>query len=386
MSFEFLEIFRLGENGEVIRKIRCLARRVTVFRALKSEDLEAFKKALEGKPQAEKFSLLVDGKAYQPEKISFIGFPERTGYPPHATASYYLQACGMSPEEVEGTLLKYGLGGCGESKLSELSTWKRKALLILGAITIKYPIIIADEPFEEMPEDVRDGLAQLFADYVWKSHSIVIVTKLSFRPECWIENDVIVRAQLERPRQRTIGFGGGGFSVDAAVQEALDAVRGRKNTEKRPLTAVNAQKFSVPNISQRTAMVITMCSLAVSGVLLWAIFNTTPNRNSDSISIHASQQATVVVVGENSSPLSSEQVSRKLSEPLKKSNVKHVYLLDGYPEEVRNAWLASFNPQKKSIPEETYEEEKSKPKEPTWASPTETEPNIKALYDELNVG
>lgn len=383
MSFEYLEIFRLGQNGEVIRKIRCLGRRVTVFRALKNEDLEAFKKALEGKPQEEKFSLLVDGKAYQPEKFSFIGFPDRTGYPPQATASHYLQACGMSLEEIEGTLLKYGLGGCGQSKLSELPNWKRKALLILGAVSTKYPIIIADEPFEEMPEEIRDALAQLFADYVWKSHAIVIVTKLSFRPECWIENDIIVRAQLERPRQRTIGFGGGG---DAAVQEALDAVRGRKNTEKRPLTAVNSSKLSIPNISQRAAAIITCCSLAVSGVLLWAIFTKTSNQPNDSISIHASQQATVVVVGENSAPLAPEQVGSKISEPIKKSNFKHVYLIDGYPEEVRNAWLASFNPQKQAAPQEVYEEEAAQKQEPAWASPQETKPNIRALYDELNVG
>lgn len=219
MSFEVLEINRFSTSGEVLRKIRCLAGRVSVFRSHSETDLEKFKTALQGKTQEERFSVLVDGTQFNPKKNVFIGFGDLDEQPSARSIANYLADVGISQDKIESLLLLYGLGGLSQSSCSELqpSQWSTLRLVrILNAPEFNW-VVALHEPFQDIPEQFRESLAGQVTQCAWEKHGIIIVTKLSYRPQCWIENEHIARIQLERPRQGTIGFGGGELSTPEAI-------------------------------------------------------------------------------------------------------------------------------------------------------------------------
>ena len=104
-----------------------------------------------------------------------------------------------------------GLGGLSNAPCRDLlpREWRmlRQVASLVGESSRE--VFFLHDPFFEFSESDRETFAAAWARFAWEKKKIVIVTKLSERPESWIENDFIARIQLERPRQATIGFGGG---------------------------------------------------------------------------------------------------------------------------------------------------------------------------------
>lgn len=208
MGFEYLEINRLTDAGVSQRRVRCLARHITVFRARDGKELESYSLALQGITTKERFSLLLDGLAFKPEDHNFIGFGGAKPLNDNITVSDSLTDSGYTPEGVESLLLSTGLGGLGSTNLSALSESQSHTLRLLVAIAEAHKVLVLNDPFEPIPSEWRDKVAELLLDFAWNKMGIVVITKLSYRPPSWIENEIISRVQLERPRQATIGFGG----------------------------------------------------------------------------------------------------------------------------------------------------------------------------------
>ncbi|NDC37830.1 MAG: hypothetical protein EBZ48_07230, partial [Proteobacteria bacterium] len=219
MGWNCLEINRLTQTGESKRRIRCLSRHVTVLRATNPSDLDAFAAALRGEVTADRFSVLLDETEFEPSSHTVIGFAETFSADESRTVEQYLADYGAEGQS-EALLLKAGLGGLRRFKVTELTTAQGHTLRLLAAMHDPSRVLIIKEPFTNVPESWRENLAEMLADFAWKKHAIVIVTHLSYRPKAWIENEVISRVQVERPRQATIGFGGA-----AAEAEIIKAIR-----------------------------------------------------------------------------------------------------------------------------------------------------------------
>jgi len=221
MGIEFLEINRLNESGETDRRIRCLVTRVSVFRSQAEVTLQQYIQAIEGKPTKDRFTLLIDGTSqFRPEEHNLIGFDEKFTADSQANTGQYLAGSGCPSEDIDATLLGCGLGGLITTPLSQLTVGQERTLRLLAATYQRDKILILNDPFQPIPDAWRERLAELLVRFAWQHKGVVIVVRLSYRPDCWIENEHITRIPLERPRQHTIGIGGGEFS-SASVMTAL---------------------------------------------------------------------------------------------------------------------------------------------------------------------
>jgi len=207
MTFERLEINRLDANGEVLRRICCLARHVSVFRSKTATESGLYAAVLQGIPTKERFSILLDDRTFDPTKHSFIGFSDRLPYSDLTTVASYMSFVGMPTELTESTLLRFGLGGVATAKVADLNPSQIRILEILAATQYKDRVLVLNDPFQQISQEWREKVAELLTQYAWDKQAIVVITRLSYRPQRWIENEIITRIQLERPRQATIGFG-----------------------------------------------------------------------------------------------------------------------------------------------------------------------------------
>jgi hypothetical protein len=194
---------------------------VTVFRARDENELQNYALALQGKKTRQRFSLLLDDVAFNPEQHNFVGFGEEVNSWGQGTVSEALASVDYRPEELGAILLSVGLGGLASTNLIELNAQQAHILRLLVAFGEPNKVLVVNDPFELIPSEWRDVLAEMFLDFAWKKQGIVIVTKLSYRPPSWIENEIISRIQLEKPRQATIGFGGA--SEEAMLIQKLRA-------------------------------------------------------------------------------------------------------------------------------------------------------------------
>ncbi len=208
MGFERLEILRFSQNGEVLRRLVCLAGRVSVFRSRMQNNLTLYRDAICGKPTSARFSLLLDGSTFQPGDHNYIGFGESFSRENCPSVREYLTEAGLSREDLEPTLANFGLGGLASASSADLSPAQQTMLRMLAASCMPNKLLICNNPFQHLPEPWHDSLAQRLTNFAWRKRAIVVVTELTVRPETWIENEFIARLSLEPPRKATIGFGG----------------------------------------------------------------------------------------------------------------------------------------------------------------------------------
>lgn len=213
MPIERLEITRYSPQGELLRRVSCVAGRVTVFRAAAQDLLIAYEDALCGRRTKERFEILVDGRPFRPPDHVYVGFGEQLPADPLLTVSSFLAArAPHAPHKVEDLLNRAGAPHLLNRTLCGLSAGEIQLVKLLSGMLDPERILISGEPFLPLDQSVGEQVASLLTSFAWREHGLVVVTQMSGRPETWIENPHIVRAQLERPRQATIGFGSEGTS------------------------------------------------------------------------------------------------------------------------------------------------------------------------------
>lgn len=209
MSSKKFEIFRLGTDGEIHRHLICLGGRVSVFRANREALLEEFRVALQGKFPVAQFRIALDGVKFNALQHVLIGFDEKFALSDKETVNTFLERNGLDGDRLEGDLKNFGLGGLGIVPVSELSDTQQRVIRLLGATAKESDrVLILNDPFEGLTPEFQELLAMRVADFTYRTSAVVIISRLSSRPENWIDNPLISRVQLERPRRETIGSGG----------------------------------------------------------------------------------------------------------------------------------------------------------------------------------
>ena len=248
MAPQRLEIIHLSDSGEEKRKIICLAGRISVFRSRFEEALELYGKALSGAPISERFSILLDGKSFDPGSHVMLGFSDTPLQAEPRTIGVFLRDHGVREETLENLLLSFGLGGLRQAPCNQLSPEQQRILALLAALNSKEQVLVLRDPFVGLKETWIEKIADFLAEWTWRQKKIVVVSKLSTRPEAWVDNEYISRIPLEKPRQHTIGFGGNDESSMDVIHELREKLR--QEVERPKAEAVTFPE-AVPSLSQR---------------------------------------------------------------------------------------------------------------------------------------
>lgn len=237
MSFEKLEIFLLALNGKVERRIRCFAGRVTVLRESAPGDLDGYVKVLAGAEHTDRFTVLVDEQAYDASSHCLVGFNETFSESDGKVRDYLLRS-GMGSGEIDGLLLKVGLGGTRERSCTSLNPVEQRTLRVLAATCSSGKMLVLNDPFLGLDSSFLEALAERVVNFAWRSKAIVLVLNLSNRPECWIDNELIARIQVGGVRRRTIGFG----SSSPELKELVESIRADSRAIVQPSQETHQQQ------------------------------------------------------------------------------------------------------------------------------------------------
>lgn len=359
MSPQRLDISRLGPSGEVIRKITCLAGRVTAFRANSESEFDLYRSALAGWKTSERFSILVDDSSFTPAKHALIGFGEAYAIERgNDSLKKVLIESGIEASQIEAALLSFGLGGLADAPCKALSPAQERLLRILASTARPDHVLILYEPFEVLPEAWRETAADMLARFAWEKKAIVVVVKLTSRPECWIENEHIARVQLERPRKRTIGFGADSGDTAALVAQvrresaAINLQELRRNPTKT-LAQAFIQKFQDSRLFGYS--VVILVSFSISAVYFT---QTRPFPRIESDSSGRQQLASTSALGHEGGTISrgsaATQSNRNPDTARPSKDSKKSYVLDGYEPDLKEAIVLAF-----SNPDEVLERQRA---------------------------
>jgi hypothetical protein len=202
-------------------------------------------------------------------------------------------------------------------------------------------VFFLNDPFLEFPTHALELFADCWVRLAVKQQIVVIVTRLSERPECWIENDFIARIQLERPRQATIGYGGGETTGPSPYE--IKKMRAAMLAEKGTLTEVArpsliSRLIHTPRIALFTACFAALCigaSVFVAKLFL----------SQETVSVATVQSGNVSQVQTNSpqEPLrrAGSSSPNTLTEKVHSTTEPPDSIATGYPEEIQFAWEAA---------------------------------------------
>lgn len=350
MQAEWLEINRLGIVGDLVRRVRCLARRVTVFRSVSSAEINLYSAALQGLAPSDQFAVLLDQAPFKPQEHNLIGFGEKFDPADLTPADTLLLRSGIAGEEIEPLLRSVGLAGILTSPVGQLPAGQSHVLRILVALQRPEQVLILNEPFDSVPDEWREPLAQLIANFAWFKHAIVIVTKLSYRPESWIENQAIARVQLERPRKRTIGFGG-----QSAESEVIAAIREehqgglRSGMVAQPMLGVrHVPRAFVPSRRIAWVAVVLLFGLVLSLSALLFAPKVSPKQVA-SVELTALQSGDARGMASSSANGEVSRIAQDSASSSRDVARKSASILQSYPDDIRNAVFNAFDSPEESI-------------------------------------
>ena len=214
MRTEKLEILRYSPNGKVLRRIACLPGFISVFRSRSEVELGFYVDALHLRSAAGVSEIKINKEPASSEQLVYFDSSQDLTA---ADVSSWLMDI-ISAGDGQGKAILRRLSD--EIKLplsaenSNFSEQDLKILKLLSLLSQNLKVAVVDDPFDGISEEVIEPLARAMVELVEKSDVIVVVKKLSQRPEAWIENEHVERVQIEAPRQRTIGFGGHHFEIE----------------------------------------------------------------------------------------------------------------------------------------------------------------------------
>ena len=348
MHFERFEITRSDATGDIKRRVICLAGRVSVFRARNDEELDRYINAIRGKFADNMLTVTVDDKPFRPEEHLLIGFEAEPLARDTRKVTKYLIDAGVSSDDIEPLLQSFGLDDLGPAPCAALAEPQQRILQLIAACTRTDQVLILNDPFAGVSEQWRETLAERLGEHAWRNRVIVVVVRLSERPEVWIENEYVYRIQLEKQREKTIGFGGGEFSSDELVKQLREELKKRDATQslKRP----TVRRAPSPASSQILTKVpkkapfslrqpILHAIVAATGVLIAAIVLAAINRKPQQQVVPETAVAT--------------NVETQIFQPGETPGVKpaatnaaapdaRASLLSRYPVEIRDAVLKAF--------------------------------------------
>jgi hypothetical protein len=241
MGYEKLQIKQVSKSGDIQNLINCFSGQVTVFRANDPRGLVPFQNILSGRKSLSNYVITLDNEPFNPVNHNLIGFGPQQVSGDISTIDFLLGS-GISPNIAHKVLVPYGLEHLAQKKVGQLSRCEATRLCLLAGVYNKDKVLILNNPFDPIEFEWREPFAELIAGVASSNSLIVVVTSLSVRPECWIENPQICRVQVDDNRRKTIGFGGGGADLNMLVRQLRHAIKEEKKYELDP-----AQDHAAPD-------------------------------------------------------------------------------------------------------------------------------------------
>lgn len=213
-----LQIKLLSNSGELLNLVTCHAGQVSVFRGVSPSEIRPYQRALTGSAGRERFSISLDGGDFVSDHHTLVGFGEPS--PHHGmNVRQFLHNSGFLEGAIEGILIAYGLAHVGDALCANLTQDEERRVRLIAATNCPDKILIANEPFEPIASTWRERFAELLLSFARSRKGMVVVTSLSHRPECWIDNESIARIEVGQTAQRTIGFRAEGANNTKFIQE-----------------------------------------------------------------------------------------------------------------------------------------------------------------------
>ena len=231
MPYQKLQVKLLSKSGELLNCINCFAGQVTVFRANSAAELQPYQRAFSGVPGPERFSLTLDGQPFASENHILVGFGEYVK-DSSSTVSSWLAASGITENAIESLLVSYGLEGTSAIPCSSLTPDQERRVRLLISSFSQNKVIVLNNPFEAIQQQWRERFAELVVNSARKLEQIVVVPSLSYRPQCWIDNESIARTQVGQAIQKTIGFGSEANDVNQLLQQLRDTFKDDEAVQK----------------------------------------------------------------------------------------------------------------------------------------------------------
>ncbi len=260
-----LQIKLLSNSGELLNLVTCLAGQISVFRGVSPSEIRPYQRALTGSAGRERFSISLDGEDFVSDHHTLIGFGEP---PPHLgmTVRGFLQHSGLLDGSIEGLLVAYGLAHVGDVQCGDLSQDEDRRVRLIAATNTPEKILIVNEPFEPIATAWRERFAELLISFARSRKGMVVVTSLSHRPECWIDNESIARIEVGQTAQRTIGFRGRS-STTVKLMEQLRQMLGDEEKVRELLgQGGSASKSDIETDASRHALPAAALGAVSTGV------------------------------------------------------------------------------------------------------------------------
>ena len=242
-----LQLKMLSKSGELLNCINCFPGQITVFRAFSDQELLPYQRALSGGHGAERFSVLLDNKEYLPHDQFLIGFGERL--PVDKTLEEYLASCNAPEGAVSGLLISYGMDQFQGKNCASLSECAARRTQILAATFSSAPVLVMNSPFEPISAQWKERFADLLLSDTLQKQRLCVITRLDYRPQGWIGNELVIRIQVGENIQKTIGFAGGQSDVAMMVNQVRELLKDEKVVQQ----VIDSQKLKQPPPVEPTA-------------------------------------------------------------------------------------------------------------------------------------
>lgn len=237
-----IQIKLLSDSGELLSVVTCRAGRIGVLRGSSPSDLRPYQRILSSTGDTENLEVTCDGATYNNEEHSLLGFGEIspcTGLSVRA----FLVKHGIPDDSHRSLLMSIGLTECYEKECSQLSADEERRLRLVAFTAHPSKALILNNPFEPISGSWRDSVAELLASHAKNNGALIIVTSLTYRPEAWIDNDIVDRIQVGQTAQRTIGFGSSDMASTSLMAEITSRVR-QDNAPQAPSAQQGPQKIA----------------------------------------------------------------------------------------------------------------------------------------------
>lgn len=250
MARRQLQIKQLSNSGQLLGCVNCFSGQISVLRAQSHSSIRPYLNALAGIAGNEKFVIEIDHDPFWPQDHNLIGFGERL-IANDGTVESFLASRGVPQNLIRSMLVSYGLDHLEAVSCAKISRCEERRLRILGAVYQEEKILIINDPFDPISSEWRERFAELLVNFARNKKQIVLVPYLSYRPECWIDNEFIARIQVGDSIQKTIGFTNDNSEMNEMVkklraehQAALEGSRAARepDAETSPLKSAPAKR------------------------------------------------------------------------------------------------------------------------------------------------
>lgn len=363
-----LQVRHLSKSGELLGVYNCPAGQISVFRSSNESDLQPFRRAFAGVPGPERIRILLDDVDFEISEGLTIGLAEKV--PVGVTVKQVLLDNGFSEDSMNGQLTHCGLINDKNTELTALSDCARRRVAILVALSSQNKVLICDSPFEPLTGVWKERFAELMLENATGSDKIIVVTRLDYRPEAWIDNSVINRLQVNSTVQKTIGFATDGDDVQAAVRKVREMMAEQAsieeqqaqqrvaisttipvqdvahNTSSSRLTSASFpdQSFSIKKKMRRTGLILVGGSLSLVIVAAFILRAFDSNTNSNKLPVKQSSTnitpTTPASVIKQAPKLVISSGTLATPSPTQKLKYK---ILDRYPVPIKQAIIDTFN-------------------------------------------